>query len=714
MYQPFHNQSRTLRMFLQFPDAFSGQENEVISRLLLISRETQHVLVFRLLALHWLLGFMGLVMSKRKVIKQRIYATALRFYPSVFDPLALKALKLDLIAYCSILLDMSRLDNANGHIVSDVGSSEVSVVKLFEDGLESVSGFKWLPPWSTETSVAFRTFHKLLVGASSHSDAVSSASVLVESTIFHASETVPPSGLLDLYGKYMSILVEKHGPDTGLRSWSQGSKILILCHTIPMHHQTSRNFLGLSRLLAFTSLHYPDLEVRDNARIYLRMLLSVPGNKLRQLLSTGDQLPSSHSSSFFSVQSPRYSYDSKKSKDISSYIHLERVAPLLVKHSWSLSFTSFDINGDSSRRMEVIKDNNTPLGQPETPDNNADIPMIPAIEGPNQSQEPLRKSFRNSWKYWENFSSIPDLKHMSGIKFGISCTMSCKSQPFIRFSSFLLQRHSGIFNLVAYLLGEPTKSDMPSSESQIDHLILCLWAMVMEASRTCFSKLLSQTTFLEFFGDDSSIIYIVGGEFDTSYGKNLSALVVNVIGGPLINIVKDGGIISDILWNDDVVGSGLDVVAVDPNINEGSLYLKYDEEEDDRGSSLHLYRPCTSEWDEVNSQPDQEESIGCLQCFKGVCKSQKSGKRKCSTQKEKRARCYICKIRGHVFWKCPNKKKKIMNGKAQGESVTEDGLKDVVNEHNKFLDKYFESIEPKDEGSLVKGDWNEWNGTVKR
>ncbi|GKE18330.1 transcription initiation factor TFIID subunit 15 isoform X1, partial [Tanacetum coccineum] len=75
---------------------------------------------------------------------------------------------------------------------------------------------------------------------------VSSTSVLMESTIFHASEdlfcshlksyaeneTVPPGGLLDLYGKYMSILVEKHGPDTGLRSWSQGSKVLVLCRTI--------------------------------------------------------------------------------------------------------------------------------------------------------------------------------------------------------------------------------------------------------------------------------------------------------------------------------------------------------------------------------------------------------------------------------------------------------------------------------------------------
>nr|GEU80203.1 ARID DNA-binding domain-containing protein [Tanacetum cinerariifolium] len=227
-------------------------------------------------------------------------------------------------------------------------------------------------------------------------------------------------------------------------------------------------------------------------------------------------------------------------------------------------------------------------------------------------------------------------------------------------------------------------------------------------------------------------------------------------------------------------------------------------------------------------------------------KARDHGEGSASTQKEKRTRCYICKIRGHVFWKCPNKKRKAMSGKqkeivkreikkvaekvkypekvhvitdymiegtddatwnetwyvssayknhmcptrplfkklkykfemiekeeiekkfifsygvgdvtvearegnfvipnvhytpevtlnilsfdlleeqgytvktgnnkynlhymfeeartgkAQKESLTEDGgLKDVVIEHNKFLDKYFESIEPKDEGSLV-------------
>lgn len=81
-----------------------------------------------------------------------------------------------------------------------------------------------------------------------------------------ANNTIPPSGLLELLTKFMVFLVEKHGPDTGLKSWSQGSKVLGVCRTMLMHHHSSRLFLRLSRLLAFTCLYFPDLEVRDNAR----------------------------------------------------------------------------------------------------------------------------------------------------------------------------------------------------------------------------------------------------------------------------------------------------------------------------------------------------------------------------------------------------------------------------------------------------------------
>lgn len=80
------------------------------------------------------------------------------------------------------------------------------------------------------------------------------------------NDTVPACGLLELLTKFIVSLVEKHGPDTGLKSWSLGSKVLGICRTLMIHHHSSRLFLGLSRLLAFTCLYFPDLEVRDNAR----------------------------------------------------------------------------------------------------------------------------------------------------------------------------------------------------------------------------------------------------------------------------------------------------------------------------------------------------------------------------------------------------------------------------------------------------------------
>nr|GEX40916.1 ARID DNA-binding domain-containing protein [Tanacetum cinerariifolium] len=213
------------------------------------------------------------------------------------------------------------------------------------------------------------------------------------------------------------------------------------------------------------------------------------------------------------------------------------------------------------------------------------------------------------------------------------------------------------------------------------------------------------------------------------------------------------------------------------------------------------------------------KEVEAFNASKMSAKTKDHAKKIASTRKEKRARCYICKERGHVFWKCQNKRKdamiekqkesvkptnnnvaekinayknhmcptrslfkklkykfkmiekeetekkfifsygvgnvtvearegnfvipnvhytpevtlnvlsydlleeqgykvKISNnkcnlhymfdeartGKAQEERFTEDdGLKDVVTEHNKFLDEYFKSIDPKEDCSLVNG-----------
>nr|GEX72625.1 bulb-type lectin domain-containing protein [Tanacetum cinerariifolium] len=146
------------------------------------------------------------------------------------------------------------------------------------------------------------------------------------------------------------------------------------------------------------------------------------------------------------------------------------------------------------------------------------------------------------------------------------------------------------------------------------------------------------------------------------------------------------------------------------------------------------------------------KEVEAFNTSKMSAKTRDHAKKIASTRKEKRARCYICKEIGHVFWKCQNKRKdariekqkesvkpanknvakkinydlleeqrykvKISNnkcnlhymfdeartGKAQKERfIEDDGLKDVVTEHNKFLDEYFESIDPKEDCSLVNG-----------
>lgn len=755
-----------LGMYSRFLNAFDGQEGEVANRLVLISREAQHFLVFRLLALHWLLGFIGLVSSREVGKKKTIIKMSLSFYPSVFDPLALKSLKLDLLAYISILLDTdsSKL-TTNTNDILRLGS----VVTLFEDGLVSVSGFKWLPPWSTETAVAFRAFHKFLIGASSHYNTDSSSTqILKESTIFHTlqsmlvemalefqglvpiivafvdrllacykhrwlgerllqtfdkslvpklkidyklgsyfplfdriaeNDTVPPGGLLELFAKFMVVLIEKHGPETRLKSWSQGSKVLGMCRTMLMHHHSSRLFLGLSRLLAFICLYFPDLEVRDSARIYLRMLICVPGKRLRRVLNFGDQLPgmsqSSHASSFFSVQSPRVSHDIKKSKNISSYIHLERVVPLLVKQSWSLSLSTLGFTGNKSGYIESIRDNELPE-QIEL-----DPQIIPESERIYPPHEPLRVMDSKISEIVRilriHFSSIPDFRHMAGLKIRIPCSLRFESEPFNRtwggdlpvsgsdgvdalpamYATVLIFSSSAPYGIIPschipFLLGEPSRNDYPMD--QTDSLAIvsvenssreeesCKAPSVIELEprepipgmvdvsietnaengQVIRGQLQSITVGIEDMflkaiipedieGDQVPDYYFAvfgalweacgtssstGREaFSLKGGKGVTAIngtrsvkllevpatnvieaverylgpfVVSVIGEPLVNIVKDGGIIMDIVWKDVASDSSLDVTTSGTNLDSGPLYLKYIEDEDEKGSHIHV------------------------------------------------------------------------------------------------------------------------------
>ncbi|XP_010533345.1 PREDICTED: uncharacterized protein LOC104809147 [Tarenaya hassleriana] len=480
-----------LLMYSQFPHAFDGQEKEILRRLMLLSKETQIYLVFRLLALHWLTGLLNKILLSGEVEKKKsIPGMGQRFHPDVFDPLALKAMKLDLLVKCSV--------RSNGLGEGDNGKS---LAKLLPDLLICVSDFKWLPPWSSETAVAFRTLHKFLIGASSHSDSSPSTTrILMESTVFQnlqgmlvemarvyenlvpvvvafidrlkhcqihqwlgegllqtidekllsklekrkkltayfplfhriaENDTIPPRRLIELLTNFVISHGEKHGHGMGLKSWAQGTEVLGICRTLLIHHKSSRLFLGLSRLLAFTCLYFPDLEVRDHARIYMRMLVCIPGQRIRSILKTavGGVSPSSHSSTFFSVQSPRYHHDPDKSRSLPSYIHLERVTPLLVKQSWLLSFPSLGVGTGGYS----VKDSNI---QVDEPDNSQDFQIIPEGQRIESGSRTLRvidskiaSVLRRLGRY---FSVIPDYRHTPEIKVRIFCTLRFDAEPFTR------------------------------------------------------------------------------------------------------------------------------------------------------------------------------------------------------------------------------------------------------------------------------------------
>ncbi|XP_039043942.1 uncharacterized protein LOC120183282 [Hibiscus syriacus] len=314
------------------------------------------------------------------------------------------------------------------------------------------------------------------------------------------NQTIPPRRLLELLTKFMAFLVEKHGPETGVKSWSQGSRVLGICRTMLTHHQSSRLFLGLSRLLAFTCLYFPDLEVRDHARIYMRMLICVPGVKLRGMLNLGEKLlgisPSSHSVSFFSVPSPQHYPDVKKSKNISSYILLERVITLLVKQSRSLSLLPIGVGSSILYFSGGFRDTEASTDEREL---DADIHFQTISEDKriNKPEAPLYVMDSKVSDILEilrrHFSCIPDFRHMRGLKVKIPCYLRFESEPFnhvwggessknglhgvdalpaiyatvLKFSS-LAQYGSLPSCHVPFLLGQPPVSGLPAETDSLD------------------------------------------------------------------------------------------------------------------------------------------------------------------------------------------------------------------------------------------------------
>ncbi|KAG0599463.1 hypothetical protein M758_12G154100 [Ceratodon purpureus] len=149
------------------------------------------------------------------------------------------------------------------------------------------------------------------------------------------NKNIPPARLLELLTLYIRKRVEEEKGDRGLRLWQRGNQVLGICCKVLMHHQSSRGFHGLVQLLTFMCRFFPDLDCRDTARLYLRMLISIPGEPLRKILRHGDKGIEEANASQYNTVSSHLSKQATQ-LEVPEYVKLTRESTLLVRHSWSL------------------------------------------------------------------------------------------------------------------------------------------------------------------------------------------------------------------------------------------------------------------------------------------------------------------------------------------------------------------------------------------
>jgi AP-5 complex subunit beta-1 len=152
-------------IYTQFMGSLDGEDGTILKRLIALARDDSQSLPFRLLGVHWLQGIGALHLRHQNLSIMAPYASQL--YPLVFDPLSLKAAKLGALAHCAVELDQQE-GAPEGNLTIRRGSLDPPSV-LLNKGLLSVSSYHLLPPWSTETLLAFHIFHRFLTVTISHS-----------------------------------------------------------------------------------------------------------------------------------------------------------------------------------------------------------------------------------------------------------------------------------------------------------------------------------------------------------------------------------------------------------------------------------------------------------------------------------------------------------------------------------------------------------------
>nr|GEW16120.1 ARID DNA-binding domain-containing protein [Tanacetum cinerariifolium] len=102
------------------------------------------------------------------------------------------------------------------------------------------------------------------------------------------------------------------------------------------------------------------------------------------------------------------------------------------------------------------------------------------------------------------------------------------------------------------------------------------------------------------------------------------------------------------------------------------------------------------------------KEIKAFNASKNTANQEEERDRKEITQKENMARCYVCKMRGHVYWKCPNKKKNDLFKHKGIKKPTYKKAADKIKYHEKV--KYPEKVHVITDYMIEGTSEATWNG----
>ncbi|GBG75641.1 hypothetical protein CBR_g20270 [Chara braunii] len=430
-----------LLLHVRLPDAFDGGDlAQLLKWIFLLSKDAALPLVFRLLSIHWLAGsqlhssFLPLLLQQQQ--QQQLQqqqqqemssagtaanTTALSclkvcvkgLYPSLFDPLSLKAICLEMLAYCIPYL-MEVIATAP----TQQDGQKHPACKLLAESLSSVAGYQLAAHGSLEEHIMLRTLHRVLSATCPVSEnclqksgsrpgpllapipspqaeakrwdshcgspelrlvlfrAVKDILVSTSLKILRAvpgvldfvrrlsicalhrkagdmllwriqtdllpdlqanralpayfpfmeklleNKEIPPQPVLRLLFRYLcareglGLIPGSTGSKGGQvpppvvsrgsggskaaasqavkrprkRLWLHGNQVLGLCRIAMLNHHSSEIFSLSCQILQVLCLRFPDVEVRDSARLYLRLLTEAEGSKLRKILSYAQEL----------------------------------------------------------------------------------------------------------------------------------------------------------------------------------------------------------------------------------------------------------------------------------------------------------------------------------------------------------------------------------------------------------------------------------------